>query len=115
MPRRRPGSLRAVVPPRRPPRVRRPPPARPSGRARAETAPTGRQRPDPYPGAVAEALGWWSAFVRMPRRRPWDSAAGGPLDDPRHARSLLDAVARSMTPHRAREPRRLLRESDELY
>ncbi|MBE1458852.1 hypothetical protein H4W79_003066 [Nocardiopsis terrae] len=112
VPRRRPGSIRAAVP-RRERHHHGRPFAIPglSAQACAEIARIEHQRPDLYPGAVCELIGAWAVFVRLPHRRLRTVGR----DDPRQARSLVSAVACAMTPYRARELRRRLRELDELY
>lgn len=116
MPRRRPGPLRAAVPPRHRHRLG---PGFPvpglSGAANAEIAVIEQQRSDLYPGRVTELVGQWARFVRLPEHRLWDPSSGPLFHDPWQGRRLLDAVARAMTPHRARELRRRLRDLGALY
>jgi hypothetical protein len=91
-----------------------------SGAANAEIARLELQRPELYPGRVREAFGSWARFVRDPYRRLWDHEQEGCgarscCNGFQGTRSLLDAAAYRMTPHRARELRALLRALDVLY
>ncbi|WP_225440060.1 hypothetical protein [Amycolatopsis eburnea] len=72
-----------------------------------------------WPGAAAEALRAWEAFVRHPFHRLWDPASGcGVLQccpDPDELRHVLDLVAHALPAEDARAFRERVAAAAELW
>ncbi|MFF5767188.1 hypothetical protein ACFY8F_32260 [Streptomyces tanashiensis] len=72
------------------------------------------------PGDISAALRLWQNYVRRPERDLWYDYEWGHVHedccgDPFEARALLDTVVQALSPHSARQLRRVISRSDALW
>ncbi|MGQ4335849.1 hypothetical protein [Streptomyces hayashii] len=119
MPRNRPGRTAAQTSRHRNP-VARPVLDGLSARALSELHRLERTRNYLTPGDVGAAVRLWKDYVHRPERELWHDYEWGSVyadccGDPLEARALLDTVMRALTPRSARELRRLVARSDDVW